>query len=222
MDSPPTELTRPRSLERRHECPPLGLLAAIATLLASGAYVFVYLYRWEWNRAQVSAAIFIAAEVGIVGWLLADRMRRVERRLDRAAVDAQQRRLQPSAQTAPPPRVAFAWLARTDRMNVFIPVLLGAGALLSALAWVVERLARATAGRAAERGLAAAPRRARAAVGRPPRRRGRPARPPPRTGADEAGRPRRRSAARWPSSAGDRRDGRADPEPARRRARRAR
>ena len=37
---------------------------------------------------------------------------------------------------------------------MFIPVLLGAGAVLSALAWVVERLARATAGRAAEQGLA--------------------------------------------------------------------
>ena len=37
---------------------------------------------------------------------------------------------------------------------MFIPVLLGAGAVLSALAWVVERVARATAGRAAEAGLA--------------------------------------------------------------------
>jgi hypothetical protein len=33
-------------------------------------------------------------------------------------------------------------------------VLLGAGALLSGVAWVVERLARATAGRSAEQGLA--------------------------------------------------------------------
>ena len=45
----------------------IGLLGALATLVASGAYVFVYLYRWEWNRAQVSAAIFIAAEVGAGG-----------------------------------------------------------------------------------------------------------------------------------------------------------
>ena len=45
----------------------IGILAAVVTLLASGAYVFVYLYRWEWNRAQVSAAIFVAAEVGLVG-----------------------------------------------------------------------------------------------------------------------------------------------------------
>jgi hypothetical protein len=37
---------------------------------------------------------------------------------------------------------------------VFIPVLLGAGAVLSGLAWVVERVARATAGRSAETGLA--------------------------------------------------------------------
>ena len=132
----------------------VGAVAAVVTLLASGAYFFVYLYRWEWNRAQVSAAIFIAAEVGLVGWLLADRMRRVERRLELATVDAESRRLTAIRATAPPPRVGFAWLARQDRMGVFIPVLLGAGALLSGIAWVVERLARATAGRAAEQGLA--------------------------------------------------------------------
>ncbi len=37
---------------------------------------------------------------------------------------------------------------------MFVPVLLGAGVVLSALAWVVERLARVTAGAALERGLA--------------------------------------------------------------------
>lgn len=132
----------------------LGQLAAFATLAASGAYVFVYLYRWEWNRAQVSAAIFVAAEVGLVGWLLADRLRRVEKRLELVTVDAETRRLSAIRATAPPPRVGFAWLARQDRMGVFIPVLLGAGALLSGVAWLVERFARVTAGRAAERGLA--------------------------------------------------------------------
>ena len=132
----------------------LGTLVAVVTLLASGAYFFVYLYRWEWNRAQVSAAIFIAAEIGIVASLLTNRMRRIERRLDRIGSEREQRRLQIIRTTAPPPRVSFAWLARTDRTSVFIPVLLGAGAVLSALAWVVERVAKATAGRAAEAGLA--------------------------------------------------------------------
>ena len=132
----------------------LGALAAAVTLLASGAYFFVYLYRWEWNRAQVSAAIFIAAEIGIVGLLLSERIRRVERGLERIGSDAERRRLQVLRETVPPSRVSFAWLTRTDRTSVFIPVLLGAGAVLSGLAWVVERLSRATAGRAAERGLA--------------------------------------------------------------------
>jgi hypothetical protein len=132
----------------------LGPLAGIVTLLGSGAYVFVYLYRWEWNRAQVSAAIFVAVEVGLVGWLLAERLRRVERRLELATIDGEARRLHVIRSSAPPARVGFAWLARQDRMSVFIPVLLGAGALLSAVAWVVERVARATAGRVAEHGLA--------------------------------------------------------------------
>ena len=142
----------------------IGMLGAVATLVGSGAYVFVYLYRWEWNRAQVSAAIFIAAEVGLVGWLLADRLRRVERRLELATVDGRAppaRR--PSGRRRRRPGVGFAWLARPDRMGVFIPVLLGAGALLSGVAWVVERLARATAGRAAEQRPRPPARRARAA-----------------------------------------------------------
>jgi hypothetical protein len=40
-------------------------------------------------------------------------------------------------------------------MNVFVPVLMGAGVLMSGLAWIVERVARATVRPVAERGLAA-------------------------------------------------------------------
>jgi hypothetical protein len=132
----------------------LAALLAAVTLVGSGAYVVVYLYRWEWNRAQISAAIFIAAEVGVLGWLIIDRMRRLERRLEHHLVQGEQRRLQLIRENAPPPTARFAWLARTDQLNVFIPVLLGAGVLLSGLAWVVERLARLTTGRVVERGLA--------------------------------------------------------------------
>ena len=133
----------------------IGALAAVVTLLAAGGYVFVYLYRWEWNRAQIAAAIFVAVEVGLVGWLVSDRIRRLERRFEQSDRDAAvARRRQVLRDTAPPPRVTFAWLTRTDRSSVFIPVLLGAGAVLSGLAWVVERISRATAGRAAEHGLA--------------------------------------------------------------------
>ena len=93
----------------------IGGAAAVATLLASGMYFFLYLYRWEWNRAQVAAAIFVAAEVGVVGWLVSDRIRRVERRLDRMAATAQERRLHVLREHAPAPaatKIAAATWAR--------------------------------------------------------------------------------------------------------------
>jgi hypothetical protein len=136
-----------------------GLLGGI-TLAASGTYTFVYLYRWEWNRALMSAAIFIAAEVAVMGSLLAQRLKVIDRRLDaqetdREAEPARAARLEHIRSTAPPARASFAWLSRPEQMNVFVPVLMGAGVLMSGIAWVVERLARATITPAAERGLAA-------------------------------------------------------------------
>ena len=64
-------------------------------------------------------------------------------------------RLERIRTAAPPPRKTFAWLAKPEQMNVFVPVLMGAGVLLSGIAWLVERLARATVTPVAERGLAA-------------------------------------------------------------------
>jgi hypothetical protein len=130
------------------------------TLAASGAYTFVYLYRWEWNRALMSAAIFIAAEVAVMGSLLAQRLKVVSERLDaqEAAAPANAARtvrLERIRETAPPSRITFDWLAKPGQMNVFVPVLMGAGVLLSGLAWVVERIARGTVTPVAERGLAA-------------------------------------------------------------------
>ena len=54
---------------------------------------------------------------------------------------------------APEPAKPFAWLTRSQT-NVFVPVLLGAGVVLSGLAWIVDRIARATAGPSMEKGLA--------------------------------------------------------------------
>jgi hypothetical protein len=133
------------------------------TLAASGAYTFVYLYRWEWNRALMSAAIFIAAEVAVMGSLLSQRLKVISRRLDAQAAAPSAPTPAPAAvlrrerihAAQPPARVGFAWLSRPEHMNVFVPVLMGAGVLMSGLAWVVERVARATVSPVAERGLAA-------------------------------------------------------------------
>jgi hypothetical protein len=132
----------------------LGLAIAGVTLAGAGTYVFVYLYRWEWNRALISSALFIAAEVALVGMVLARRLKSIERQVDDLARADRRRVAALLHENAPPPRVTFDWLARPERMSVFVPVLLGAGLILSALAWLVERLARLTAGPVAEHRLA--------------------------------------------------------------------
>ena len=140
----------------------LGYLFALFALVSSGAYVFIYLYRWEWNRALIAGVLFIATEVGLLGALILDRLRGIERRLDEVTSRHSQALARDVAlghlqATAPPPRDHFAWLKpRPDEgtFNVFVPVLMGAGVVLSALAWLVERVARATARPVLEQGLA--------------------------------------------------------------------
>jgi len=125
----------------------MASLLGVVVLLASGLYFFVYLWRWEWNRALVAGVLFVAAEVGLATGLVLQRLNR----LGQAAAPEVVARIR---ETAPPPRDHFAWLKPRDQMGVFVPVLMGVGAVASALAWAVERLARATAGPGLERGLA--------------------------------------------------------------------
>ena len=128
-----------------------GLLGT-AVLLATGLYFFVYLWRWEWNRALIAGVLFVAAEVAMAGAMVLSRLRRMEDRMPPPdpAVLARIR------ETAPPARDHFEWLSpKSGRLGVFVPVLIGMGVVASGLAWLVERVARATAGPALERGLAA-------------------------------------------------------------------
>ena len=118
-----------------------GLAFAMA-----GAYLFVYLFRWEWNRAMMAGLIFIAAEIGLVAAAILERVKSIETRIsqiDRAEHAELLARLQ---ENSAPPKERFAWLTKdSDNLNVFIPFLMGAGLLASGVAWVLERVARATA-----------------------------------------------------------------------------
>jgi hypothetical protein len=131
----------------------LAMLLLTITVVGAGIYVLLYLYRWEWNRALTAGMFVIVAEVALVAMTLQGRLRRIEDRLGAGAPVPDQllARLQESR---PEPRQHFAWLQPSDRFGVFVPVLMGAGVILSGLAWVVERLAKATARPALERGLA--------------------------------------------------------------------
>jgi hypothetical protein len=131
----------------------VGVAALLVVMAAAGWYVFVYLYRWEWNRALVSGLIFLAAEIGLFAALVLDRLTKLGRRvedIDRARAD--ERALRRVREHAPEPAKPFAWLDGSQ-MNVFVPVLLGAGVVMSGLAWIVDRIARITAVPAMERGL---------------------------------------------------------------------
>jgi hypothetical protein len=132
----------------------LARVTNFVVLVVSGAYLLVYLYRWEWNRAVISGIFFIAAEIALATSLLLDAIRR---RSSQAAVGpaAATGAVITEANHARPAR-HFSWLARrSDRLGVFIPVLLGAGVILSGLAYLVERLAAGLAGPLADRRSAA-------------------------------------------------------------------
>ena len=134
----------------------MGMVLAAATLAGSGTYVFVYLYRWEWNRAIIAGVFFLAAEMAVTTALVLARIRALEAAHGPAPGAAPPEVLARLRESAPPPRDHFAWLRpQSDRLGVFVPILMGAGFVLSGLAWIVERLARSTATPRLERRLAA-------------------------------------------------------------------
>ena len=125
----------------------------VMAVVGCGGYVFVYLYRWEWNRALMMAAFFIAAEVALATALVLRALGDL-RRTQRSAPD-QRAAVAASLRDAAPRRDHFAWLGvRGDRTSVFITMFVGGGILLSGLAWALDRLASQTAGRRMEGQLA--------------------------------------------------------------------
>jgi len=129
-----------------------------ATLIGSGAYFFVYLYRWEWNRALVSGVIFLAVELALIGLAVSSRLNRLTRAMEASADHpARRSRIATRLHDAPDgPSAAFAWLRSHDGSSapVFIPILMGTGLALSGAAWLVEWIGRATARNTADPHLA--------------------------------------------------------------------
>ncbi|MFD0683570.1 hypothetical protein [Actinomadura fibrosa] len=135
----------------------LGLAAVV---FWTAAYVVIYLARWEWQRALMAGELLLVALVVLLAVAGARRLARMERRLSDliegtgrpaaaprlAAVPLQRAAYgEPSGGTAgkdAAPR--FRWLEPgEDAYRVFIPVLLGAGIIVSGIAALVERLATA-------------------------------------------------------------------------------
>jgi hypothetical protein len=116
----------------------LATILLLVTLLVATWYFLAYLAWWEWNRAVIAGILVLAAEIGLVALVLLSRLDRLSRGDDQLRVARIRARLDAHDDDAQP----FAWLRRPDQLNVFIPVLLGAGLIVSSIAWVVERIAR--------------------------------------------------------------------------------
>jgi hypothetical protein len=136
----------------------------VVVLVISGAYLILYLYRWEWNRAVVSGLFFVAALVTFSAAAILRSLARLSERLDAVERDRTRRdglvratgATIADANAGAADERRFAWLDRPpEGPAVFVPVLLGTGVLLSFVAWVLERLAGALAAGTLDRRTAA-------------------------------------------------------------------
>jgi hypothetical protein len=136
----------------------LSLLLGGVSATATAFYLVVYLYRWQWNRALICGVLFVAVEVFLLGVLMLGRISRLERRIaagDERAEDVRRRLEQARLDGAD----HFRWidaphLTGRTRENVFIPVLLGLGVVLSGISWLLQRIAGLTVTPATDRHLA--------------------------------------------------------------------
>jgi hypothetical protein len=110
----------------------LGRVVPLLALVASGVYTLLYLWRWEWERAQIAGVFFLASLVMLSTQLIL-------RRLDSLPGSGSPGDDTHSAATVVPSK-PFAWTEPDQNTYIFLPVLLGFGVALSVLAAAAERL----------------------------------------------------------------------------------
>ena len=130
----------------------LAWLAGIGTLVAAAAYTLISLNRWEWNRALFFLLIVVVAEIGLATALVLQKLSRIDRapRFHDETLTALK-----AARPELPDR--FAWMKESmqGNTNVFITFVVAGGLIISAIGWLVDRIASKTSGALAEERLAA-------------------------------------------------------------------
>jgi hypothetical protein len=127
--------------------------AAGATAVYCGVYTFVYLARWQWERAMFMGFGFLAAEI-VLATLVVLRHLDSQRR-ERASRDEIDPEVLAHIRQSAPVQQHFAWLdPRSSQLNVFVTMLVASGVIVSGVAWVVEKIASNTSTRALEHRLA--------------------------------------------------------------------
>lgn len=128
----------------------IAWMFGVGSLVSSFVFMVVSLNRWEWNRALFFGLIFLIVEVALATALV---LRRLSAVASRTPPDAEV--LAAIQQTRGASRDWFAWMKPMSRdLNVFITFLVGAGAIASAAAWAIDRVATRAPMGLAERRLA--------------------------------------------------------------------
>ncbi|MFF7263786.1 hypothetical protein ACFZCL_26415 [Streptomyces sp. NPDC008159] len=133
----------------------LAYLFAGAAAAGAAGYFVIYLYRWQWQRAILCGVVLLIVGLMLLGIVLWGRLARIEERIresDRRQQDVLDRLRQTRTREHGD---RFRWLEDpASRTYVFVPVLMVTGVVLSGIAWLVQRIASATARPAADRRLA--------------------------------------------------------------------
>lgn len=131
-----------------------GMFVLAAVTVVSAIYLFRHLVRWEWHRAMFAGVVMLAGEIALAGIVVLRGVRRVLAEASTHA-DVDDRVLERLRQARPPSSRVFAWLQPDgNQLNVFVSILLGGGVLISAAAWVIDKLAKATSSGGLESRLA--------------------------------------------------------------------
>ncbi|REE97620.1 hypothetical protein [Thermomonospora umbrina] len=123
----------------------------------TGGYVFLYTARWEWQRALMAGELLLVSMLVLLAVAGVDRFNRLERRIGELGERRDAVPDSPASLSAPygAPGVetpTFRWLhSESNSYKVFIPVLLGAGIVVSGLAALVERISSRLGGRVGAR-----------------------------------------------------------------------
>lgn len=133
----------------------LWIVSAV-TAAYCGVYVFVYLARWQWERAMFMGFGFLAAEVVLATLVV---LRRLDQHDRGPAPSSGGEPVDPEVlahiRNAAPVQQHFAWLdPRQGQLNVFVTMLVASGVVVSGVAWLVEKIASNTSTRALEHRLA--------------------------------------------------------------------
>jgi hypothetical protein len=137
----------------------LTYLFAGAAAAGAAGYFVIYLYRWQWQRAILCGVVLLIVGLMLLGIVLWGRLARIEERIresDRRQQDVLARlRQTQSREQGDRQGDRFRWLQDpASRTYVFVPVLMVTGVVLAGIAWLVQRIASATARPAADRRLA--------------------------------------------------------------------